>query len=174
MKTCLSSVALFAVAALAQTSPMPAAPNVAATEQMPQMHSSLTQSLLSRFISYFDISHLSSVDTTTPVVVTHVFDPTMNKFTHLAMNVVQSGDVWYVPVCTIDSITTAGSAAAPAPESCQFGVQLASVPQNAMKLQLSVVRTVLRAIKAAAMEPSRFWFGHQPSGMMMMPNMSQQ
>ncbi|KAJ2894915.1 hypothetical protein GGI21_005222 [Coemansia aciculifera] len=173
MKTYFVSVALFAVATLAQTSPMPAAPNVAATEQMPPMHSSLTQSLLSRLISYFDISHLSNVDTTTPVIVTHVFDPTMNKFTDMAVNVVQSGDVWYVPVCTIDSIAAAGSAAAPAPESCQFGVQLAPVPQNAMKMQLNVVRTVFRAIKAASMEPSRYLFGHS-SGMMMMPNMSEQ
>ncbi|KAJ2877546.1 hypothetical protein IWW38_006547, partial [Coemansia aciculifera] len=160
MKTSFASVALFAVAALAQTSPMPAAPNVAATEQMPPMHSSLTQSLLSRLISYFDISHLSNVDTTTPVIVTHVFDPTMNKFTDMAVNVVQSGDVWYIPVCTIDSIAAAGSAAAPAPESCQFGVQLAPVPQNAMKMQLNVVRTVFRAIKTASMEPSRYLFGH--------------
>ncbi|KAJ2640862.1 hypothetical protein GGF44_002385, partial [Coemansia sp. RSA 1694] len=51
------------------------------------------------------------------------------------MNVVQSGDVWYLPVCTIDLITAVGSAAAlPAPKSCRYGTQLAPVPQNAMRM----------------------------------------
>ncbi|KAJ2439541.1 hypothetical protein GGF42_007920 [Coemansia sp. RSA 2424] len=100
--------------------------------QMPrlaQMPSSMTQSLLSRLISYFDMSHISSVNTTTPVMVTHVFDPEMNKFTHLSMNIIQLGDVWYLPVCTVDSITAVRSAAAlPVPKSCQYDIQLAPLP----------------------------------------------
>ncbi|KAJ2323351.1 hypothetical protein GGI00_005649 [Coemansia sp. RSA 2681] len=121
------------------------------------------------------MSRISSVDTTTPVMVTQMFDPAMNKFTHLSMNVVQSGDVWYLPVCTIDSITAAGSAAAPpVPESCQYGIQLAPVPQNAMRMMLRVVRTAFRAIRAAAMEPTRFWFGRSSTGMAMMPEMPEQ
>ncbi|KAJ2622683.1 hypothetical protein GGF44_005370 [Coemansia sp. RSA 1694] len=106
-------------------------------------------------------------------MVTQVFDLTMNKLTHLSMNVVQSGDVWYLPVCTVDSITTAGSAAPPAPESCQYGIQLAPVPQNAMRMMLRVMRTAFRAIRAAAMEPTRFWFGHSSTGMAM-PEMPEQ
>ncbi|KAJ2547026.1 hypothetical protein GGH95_006709 [Coemansia sp. RSA 1836] len=118
------------------------------------------------------MSRISSVDTTTPVMVTHVFDPAMNKFTHLSMNVIQSGDVWYLPVCTVDSITAAGGAAAPpAPESCQYGIQLAPVPQNAMRMMLRVMRTAFRAIRAAAMEPTRFWFGRSSTGMAMVPEM---
>ncbi|KAJ2335663.1 hypothetical protein GGI00_001242 [Coemansia sp. RSA 2681] len=189
MKVSFAPIACLVVAALAQTNPMPAgdasspAPKAADTPianvvagQMPQMPqvaqmpSSLTQSLLSRLISYFDMSRISGVDTTTPVMVTHVFDPVMNKFTHFSMNVVQSGDVWYLPVCTVASITAAGSAAAPpAPESCQYGIQLAPVPQNAMKMTLRVVRTAFRAIRAAAMEPMRFWFGRSSTGMTMVP-----
>ncbi|KAJ2065223.1 hypothetical protein GGI17_000479 [Coemansia sp. S146] len=194
MKASFAAITCLAVAVLAQTNPMPAsdttspAPKVAdtpvvnvATGQMPQMPqvaqmpSSLTQSLLARLISYFDMSHLSSVDTTTPVIVTQVFDPTMNKFTHLAMNVVQSGDVWYLPVCTVDSITAAGaSTTPPAPESCQYGIQLAPVPQNAMRMTLSVMRTMFRAINTAAMEPTRFWFGRPSTGMTFMPEMPEQ
>ncbi|KAJ2751521.1 hypothetical protein GGI19_004426, partial [Coemansia pectinata] len=107
MKTSFAAISCLAVAVLAQTNPMPAsdttaspAPKVAdtpvvnvVTGQMPQMPqvaqmpNSLTQSLLTRLISYFDMSHLSSVDTAMPVIVTQVFDPTMNKFTHLSMNV---------------------------------------------------------------------------------------
>ncbi|KAJ2056236.1 hypothetical protein GGI17_006302 [Coemansia sp. S146] len=189
MKTSFAAVTCLAVAVLAQTNPMPAsdattspAPKVAdtpvVTGQMPQMPqvsqmpSSLTQTLLARLISYFDVSRLSSVDTMTPVMVTQVFDPTMNKFTHLAMNVVQSGDVWYLPVCTVDSITAAGaSAAPPAPESCQYGIQLAPVPQNAMRVMLRVMRTMFRAINTAAMEPTRFWFGRSSTGMTAVPDM---
>ncbi|KAJ2100113.1 hypothetical protein IW146_009634, partial [Coemansia sp. RSA 922] len=189
MKISFAAISCLAVAALAQTNPMPAsdttspASKVADTPvanvvtgqlpQMPQvaqMPSSLTQSLLVRLISYFDMSRLSSVDTTTPVMTAQVFDPTMNKFTHLSMNVVQSGDVWYLPVCTVDSITAAGaSAAPPAPESCQYGIQLAPVPQNAMRMMLRVMRTMFRAINAAAMEPTRFWFGRSSTGMPLMP-----
>ncbi|KAJ1925379.1 hypothetical protein GGI09_003948 [Coemansia sp. S100] len=222
MKTSFATISCLAVAVLAQTNPMPAsdttspAPKVAdtpvanvATGQMPQMPqvaqmpSSLTQSLLSRLISYFDMSRVSSVDTTTPVMITQVFDPTMNKFTHLSMNVVQSGDVWYLPVCTVDSITgvgtsvagtsDAGTAAAGVPEagaavtgasaavppagasaapslpmSCQYGIQLTPVPQNAMRMMLRVMRTKFRAINAAAMEPTRFWFGRPSTGMTML------
>ncbi|KAJ2748848.1 hypothetical protein GGI19_005940 [Coemansia pectinata] len=195
MKTSFAAISCLAVAVLAQTNPMPAsdtttspAPKVAdtpvvnvATGQMPQMPhvaqmpNSLTQSLLARLISYFDMSRLSSVDTTTPVMTAEVFDPTMNKFTHLAMNVVQSGDVWYLPVCTVDSITAAGaSATPPAPESCQYGIQLAPVPHNAMRMMLKVMRTMFRAINAAAMEPTRFWFGRSSIGMTSVPDMPEQ
>ncbi|KAJ2861378.1 hypothetical protein GGH94_004945 [Coemansia aciculifera] len=191
MKISFAAISCLAVVVLAQTNPMPAsdttnspAPKVAdtpvvnvVTGQMPQMPqvaqmpSSLTQSLLARLVSYFDVSRLSSVDTTTPVMVTQVFDPMMNKFTHLAMNVVQSGDVWYLPVCTVDSITAGARASAatpPAPESCQYGIQLAPVPQNAMRMLLRVMRTMFRAINAAAMEPTRFWFGRPSVGMTLM------
>ncbi|KAJ2858927.1 hypothetical protein GGH94_006374 [Coemansia aciculifera] len=197
MKTSFAAISCLVVAVLAQTNPMPAsdttaspAPKVAdtpvvnvATGQMPQMPqvaqmpNSLTQSLLTRLISYFDMSHLSSVDTATPVMVIQVFDPTMNKFTHLSMNVVQSGDVWYLPVCTVGSITAATGASAatpPAPESCQYGIQLAPVPQNAMRMMLRVMRTMFRAINTAAMEPTRFWFGRSSTGMTLMPDMPEQ
>ncbi|KAJ2024059.1 hypothetical protein IW146_005292 [Coemansia sp. RSA 922] len=216
MKVSFAALSCLAVTVLAQTNPMPAgdttspAPKVADTPvanvvtgqlpqipQVAQMPSSLTQSLLSRLISYFDMSRVSSVDATTPVMITQVFDSTMNKFTHLSMNVVQSGDVWYLPVCTVDSITgtgvsVAGTAAAGAPEagtavtgasvappagasaapslpmSCQYGIQLAPVPQNAMRMMLRVMRTMFRAINAAAMEPTRFWFGRPSTGMTML------
>ncbi|KAJ1915915.1 hypothetical protein GGI09_001499 [Coemansia sp. S100] len=230
MKISFAAISCLAAAVLAQTNPMPAgdttspAPKVADTPvanvvtgqlpQMPQvtqMPSSLTQSLLSRLITYFDMSRVSSVDTTTPVMITEVFDPTMNKFTHLSMNVVQSGDVWYLPVCAIDSIIGAGtsvagtsdagtsaagapeastaaagasaavppagasvappagaSAAPSAPMSCQYGIQLTPMPQNAMRMMLRVMRTMFRAINAAAMEPTRFWFGRPSTGMTML------
>ncbi|KAJ2747082.1 hypothetical protein GGI20_000787 [Coemansia sp. BCRC 34301] len=161
-----------------QAAQLPQMPQVAQLPQMPQMismPSTLTQSLLSRLASYFDISRLSGVDTTTPVMVIDVFDPTMNKLTHLSMNVVQSGDVWYLPVCTVDSITAAGSAAAPpAPESCQYGIKLAPVPQNAMNTMLEIMRSMFGAIQAAAMEPMSFWFGRPSTGMTTMPEMPRQ
>ncbi|KAJ2748211.1 hypothetical protein GGI19_006209, partial [Coemansia pectinata] len=89
MKISFAAISCLAVAVLAQTNPMPAsdtttspAPKAAdtpvVTGQMPQMPqivqmpSSLTQSLLARLVSYFDVSRLSSIDTATPVMVTHV------------------------------------------------------------------------------------------------------
>ncbi|KAJ2832090.1 hypothetical protein GGI24_001357 [Coemansia furcata] len=185
MKASFAAITCLAVAVLAQTNTVPAsdatspAPEVASTPvanvvgqmpSMPQMPSSMTQSLLSRLGSYFDMSHLSSVDTATPVMTVKVFDPAMNKLSLLSMNVVQSGDVWYLPVCTIDSITTTGSSVAPpSPESCQYAIQLAPVPQNAMKMMMRVMRTMVRAIEAAAREPTRFMFGRPATGMTYMP-----
>ncbi|KAJ2332393.1 hypothetical protein GGI00_002809 [Coemansia sp. RSA 2681] len=146
--------------------------------QVAQMPGSLTQSPLLHLISYFDMSLISSINTTMPAMITHVFDPVMNKFTHLSMNVIQSGDMWYLPVCTVDSVTAAGSSAAlPAPESCQYGIKLAPVPQKAMRMMLRVLCMMFRAfraIRAAAMEPTSFWFGRSFTGMVMMPEMPEQ
>ncbi|KAJ2811110.1 hypothetical protein H4S07_002268 [Coemansia furcata] len=168
MKTSFAAIACLAVAVLAQTNPIPAANVVIG--QTPEMPSSMTQSLLTRLGSYFDMSHISSVDTNTPVMIAEVFDPTISKVTHLSMNVVQSGNVWYIPVCSIDSIATAGSSVAPSsPEGCQYGVQLAPVPQNAMKMKMKVVRTLVRAIEAAAREPMRYMFGRPATGVAYMP-----
>ncbi|KAJ2817707.1 hypothetical protein GGI24_005320 [Coemansia furcata] len=185
MKTSFAAIKCLAVAVLAQTNPVPAsdatssAPEVANTPaanvagqmpSIPQMPSSMTHSLLSCVIEHFDMSHLLSVGTATPVMTVKVFNPTMNKFTLLSMNVVQSGDVWYLPVCTIDSITsTRISAASPAPESCQFAIQLSPVPQNAMRVIMRVMRTMFRAIEAAAMKPTRYLFGRPSTGITYMP-----
>ncbi|KAJ2812181.1 hypothetical protein H4S07_001574 [Coemansia furcata] len=155
MKTSFAAITCLVVAVLAQTNPIPSsdatspAPEVASTPvtnvAFDQVPSSMTHSLLSCVIEHFDMSHLSSADTATPVMTIKVFNPTMNKFTLLSMNVIQSGDVWYLPVCTIDSITSTGtSAASPAPESCQ-------------------------AIEAAAMEPTRHLSGRPSTGMTYMP-----
>ncbi|KAJ2252994.1 hypothetical protein GGI13_002956 [Coemansia sp. RSA 455] len=167
MKTSFAAITFLFLAVQAQNNPMPASDTASPARQapvyssnvvagqMPQMPSSLTQLLLDRLASYFDMSHLSSIGTTTPLMVTQVFDPTINKFTHLSMNVVQSGDVWYLPVCTINSITAAGASAAPsAPESCQYGIQLIPVPRDAGRMMLRVMRTMFRAIIAAAREPT--------------------
>ncbi|KAJ2817785.1 hypothetical protein GGI24_005298, partial [Coemansia furcata] len=82
MKTSFAAISCLVVAVLAQTNPVPAgdatspAPEVANTPipnvvigqnpQVAQMPHSMTQSLLARLGSYFDMSHLSSVDTATP------------------------------------------------------------------------------------------------------------
>ncbi|KAJ2744728.1 hypothetical protein GGI20_002743 [Coemansia sp. BCRC 34301] len=170
-------LACFATAALAQINPVSIglarqAPTYLVAGQAPRIPQAVpppstpTQSLLSRLASYFDISRLSGVDTTMPVMVTHALDPKTSKLTSQSMNVVQSGNVLYIPVCTLDSITAAGSAAAPsAPESCKYGIKLAPVPQNAMRTKLQIAHAMVGAIQAAAMEPTRFWVGRQSTGM---------
>ncbi|KAI7833236.1 hypothetical protein BX661DRAFT_177977 [Kickxella alabastrina] len=114
---------------------------------------------LSRMASFFDMSHVSNVETTSPVMVTHVFDPATNKFTHLALNVVQtSNGAYYLPVCTVDSITTAGPDQVAATDGCQYGVQMSSVPANVVRTKLGVVRHLFQAIRSAASHPT-FNFG---------------
>ncbi|KAJ2826605.1 hypothetical protein IWW50_002283, partial [Coemansia erecta] len=67
-----------------------------------------TMSLVSRLMSYFDFTHVDATVASTPVVMAGVYDPTTGKFTVLSANVVQSGDAYYVPVCSTDSIVPAG------------------------------------------------------------------
>ncbi|KAJ2720885.1 hypothetical protein GGI07_004330 [Coemansia sp. Benny D115] len=106
---------------------------------------------LARLMSFFDMSHVSTVDTQSPVMVTHVFDPTTNKFTHFALDVVQTGNSYYLPVCSVDSITSAGGdQVVSSPESCQYGIQLTSVPANAVRAKLGLLRTVIRMFKSLA------------------------
>ncbi|KAJ1936114.1 hypothetical protein FBU59_005162, partial [Linderina macrospora] len=133
-------------------------PNAEATERMP--------SALARLASFFDFSHISSESTFTPVIVTHVYDPAMRKFTHLSYNVVQNGDAYYVPVCSVDSIVQAGSSAIPASDSCQYGIQLAPVPRNAASLVLRAMRMALRLLARASSPPSIFTDGGQPGASM--------
>ncbi|KAJ2774212.1 hypothetical protein GGI18_004605 [Coemansia linderi] len=190
MRTSIIAISCLAVAALGQTHIAPvgyatistpegeATPTVEApTGQAPsmpqvaQVPGSLTRSLLARLASYFDMSRQLNIDTSTPVMTVEVFDPTINRITHLSMNIVHTGDVWYLPVCSVDSIAAAGSAVAspPSTESCQYGIQLTPMPQNAMRFMMRVKRTLFRAIEAAAREPTRFWLGRPSTGTAFMP-----
>ncbi|KAJ2414853.1 hypothetical protein GGI10_002092 [Coemansia sp. RSA 2530] len=193
MKTSIAAISCLAVAVLGQTHIAPVgyvavsapegeatptvevpagqAPSMPQVAQLPQVPGSLIHSLLARLASHYGPSRQLNVDTTTPVMTVEVFDPTINKITQLSMNIVQSGDVWYLPVCSVDSITATGSAvdSLPTTESCQYGIQLTPVPQNAMRMVMRIGRTMFRAIEAAAREPTRFWFGRPSTGVTFAP-----
>ncbi|KAI9503203.1 hypothetical protein BX070DRAFT_234905 [Coemansia spiralis] len=108
---------------------------------------SAIQSLLSRLVSYFDMSHVSSINTDTPVLVSHVFDPATGKFTHLTLNVMQSGSSYYIPVCSTDAITGTTPASA---DVCPYGIQLNPVPLNVVQAKLNIMHTVHSIIKNLA------------------------
>ncbi|KAJ1943552.1 hypothetical protein FBU59_002876 [Linderina macrospora] len=128
-------------------------PNVEVTEPV--------QSAVARLASFFDFSHVTNKDTYTPVVVEHVFDPATRKFTHLSYNVVQNGDAYYVPVCSVDSIVQAGSSAVLTSDSCLYGIQLTPVPRNAARLMFRAMRTVFRLV-ARVLSPFSMFSGGQP------------
>ncbi|KAJ2657950.1 hypothetical protein IWW48_004280 [Coemansia sp. RSA 1200] len=78
-------------------------------ERMPSM----VQALLGRIASYFDFSQVTSDLASTPTMLEMVYDPATRKFTYLAASVMQSGDVYYVPVCPVEGMaspTAAGTA----------------------------------------------------------------
>ncbi|KAJ1662939.1 hypothetical protein IW140_005461 [Coemansia sp. RSA 1813] len=120
--------------------------------QMPNM----VQSLLSRLVSFFDLSHVASTTTDTPVTFDMVYDPSMGKFTHMTSNVMQSGDTYYVPVCSIDSITGTGTGTASA-QGCDYGVRLNPVPLNVARAQLNIIHTLFAVLRNIA-RPA-FMFG---------------
>ncbi|PIA17904.1 hypothetical protein COEREDRAFT_7089 [Coemansia reversa NRRL 1564] len=138
-----------------------------------------TASLLARLASYFDLTHVSSDIASMPVVMSKVYDPATGKFVMLSAGVMQSGGAYYVPVCTVNAITSAGMSpvAAVQPDACSYGIQLTPVPSNAAVALYRVIRTRFKAIMSAS-RPSFMGFGGssfkgamqtQPTAEMAMP-----
>ncbi|KAJ2696858.1 hypothetical protein FB645_006089 [Coemansia sp. IMI 203386] len=133
---------------------------------------------LDRLASMYDMSHVSTMTTGTPVMVADVYDPALNKFTPLSLNVVQAANgVYYMPVCTVDSLTSATSpdqaVAQNAPsDACQFGIQLSPVPSNAAQAVMNVVSHAFDAVRSAA-TPMFQAAGAPAPGMMAQPMMTE-
>ncbi|ORX69219.1 hypothetical protein DL89DRAFT_317832 [Linderina pennispora] len=104
------------------------------------------RSVVAHLASLFDLSHISSENTSKPIVAEHMFDPATRKFTHLSHNMVQNGDACYVPVCPVDTIVPTGSSAIPATDSCQYRIQLLPVSHNAAGLMAKVMCTAFRLL----------------------------
>ncbi|KAJ2083872.1 hypothetical protein H4R24_000524 [Coemansia sp. RSA 988] len=123
-----------------------------------------TASLLARLASYFDLSHVSSDIASRPVVMSKVYDPATGKFVIVSGGVMQSGGAYYVPVCTVDAITSAGKSPVSAvqPDACSYGIQLTPVPSNAAVALYRVIRTSFKAIMSAR-RPSFMGFGRPSS-----------
>ncbi|KAJ2383519.1 hypothetical protein GGI05_005290, partial [Coemansia sp. RSA 2603] len=101
---------------------------------------------LARLMSSYDLSHVSSVDTTTPVLTSDVFDPSTGKFMPMSMPVMQtSSGGYYMPVCSVDTLNSGT-----APENCQFGVPMMQLPANAARTYASVGGHLVQAIRSAA------------------------
>ncbi|KAJ2709651.1 hypothetical protein H4R19_004141 [Coemansia spiralis] len=164
MKLALASTVLFA-AALAQDtgSPMPgqeASPTAApagmpAPTAMPSIEviePSVTESLLARLASFFDLSRVSSDVTSMPVFMAKVYDPVSGKFSVLASSVSRVGDAYLVPVCPVDQIAAAGLAPAMAQgATCNYGLQLTPLPSNSATAAYRVMRTLFKAILSTTM-----------------------
>ncbi|KAJ2855899.1 hypothetical protein GGI22_003978 [Coemansia erecta] len=118
----------------------------------------MIQPLVNRVVSFFDMSHVSHTPTDTPVMLHHVYDPATGKFTHLTMDVMQSGGMYYVPVCSISSFTSDITAAS---ENCPYAIQLNPVPIDVAQTFLRLIHTAFRIIRRLALP--RLWFGESYS-----------
>ncbi|KAJ1668812.1 hypothetical protein IW140_000121 [Coemansia sp. RSA 1813] len=123
--------------------------------QMPN----IVQSLLGHLASFFDLSHVSGITTNTPVSLDTVYDPAEGKFTMLSTDIQQSGDIYYVPVCSVDSIISNAPASA---QACAYGVRLNPVPSNVAQAKLHIIRTLFAVLRNLA----RPLFGPDGSNMM--------
>ncbi|KAJ2558246.1 hypothetical protein EV175_000882 [Coemansia sp. RSA 1933] len=115
---------------------------------------SMIQPLVNRFVSFFDLSHVSTTPTDTPVMLHHVYDPATGKFTYLSMDVMQSGGAYYVPVCSISSFT---SGVATAADNCPYAIQLNPVPIDVAQRFLRLMHTVFNIIRNLALP--KLWIG---------------
>ncbi|KAJ2660420.1 hypothetical protein IW148_003785 [Coemansia sp. RSA 1199] len=139
---------------------------------MPQISMPSTQvgmndpmSLISRLMSYFDFTRMDVNVASDPVMMATVYDPSTNKFTALSAHVMQSGDAYYVPVCSTDSIIAAGSVPVMTQgATCSYGIQLTPMPSNAASTLYSLLRTKLRLILSLA-KPSFGGMGSPRPGM---------
>ncbi|KAJ2856679.1 hypothetical protein J3B02_001463 [Coemansia erecta] len=150
----LALAAVFATSALGQQQQQQQQPGVTAMN-LPNMSLANVNFHLNRLLSMFDMSHVSTETTSAPVMMADVYDPAMNKFTALSLNVAQAGNgMYYIPVCTVDSMSSlsASSLAAqkPASEICQYAIPLSQVPSNAAQAEMSIVGHAFDAIRSAA------------------------
>ncbi|KAJ1771497.1 hypothetical protein EV179_000355 [Coemansia sp. RSA 487] len=119
---------------------------------------SMIQPLINRIVSFFDLSHISITPTDTPVMLHHVYDPATGKFTHLTMDVMQSGNGYYVPVCAVSSFTNDITSAS---QDCPYAIQLNPVPINVAQSFLRLVHTGFNIFRSLALP--KLWFGESYS-----------
>ncbi|KAJ1873324.1 hypothetical protein LPJ55_002366 [Coemansia sp. RSA 990] len=126
-------------------------------------------SLLNRLVSFFDFSHVANAFTTVPVLMAPMYNPDTSKFTILSASIMRQGDTYFMPVCPVSAIASAGpeTPAAAVSSGCTMGVQLTPMPINAASSLYEMLKAKLRIIASLA-KPS---FRHMYSGMMrnMMP-----
>ncbi|KAJ2476333.1 hypothetical protein IWW56_004978 [Coemansia sp. RSA 2131] len=159
-------------AAVASQGEAPAFEAMPSTIHQPQPITSGSDavSLLTRLMSFFDLSHIASTVTTTPVTITHVYDPSTSKFTHLSASVVTAGDSYYVPVCPVNAIVAAGSTPAVAQsDACAFGIQLTPMPSNAAASVFRVLRTKIELFMSLAKQSSGWQGSFSGKGMRQAP-----
>ncbi|KAJ2355544.1 hypothetical protein GGF43_002624 [Coemansia sp. RSA 2618] len=137
-------------------------PQVSMPTTMPptRMSGHDTASLLSRLVSFFDLTHVSTSLSTMPVLMAMVYNPDVGKFVFLSSSVVNSGDTSYVPVCSTDTIISAGTSpvlAQDQSDACPYGIQLTPMPSNAASTLLKTVRIKLRIFQSL-FKPA-FWRG---------------
>ncbi|KAJ2794937.1 hypothetical protein H4R21_005304 [Coemansia helicoidea] len=160
MKIAFASTLLLAAAALAQgdepsvpdqeASPAAAPAQMATPVAAPAVEVAgpgATEQLLVRLASFFDLSHVSNNLASMPVLIAKVYDPVTGKFNMLASGVSTSGGAYYVPVCPVDAIASAGMAPAAAQgAACSHGIQLTPLPTNVASATYRLMRTLFRAI----------------------------
>ncbi|KAJ2456233.1 hypothetical protein EV183_000160 [Coemansia sp. RSA 2336] len=113
-------------------------------------------SMMMQLANKFDFTNVAASETSAPAIMAVVFDPASNKFTFLSSSVAQSGGAYYVPVCPVDSITSAGSnPVAASSDVCSYGIQLTSMPSNAASTLLQMLRTKIKLLLSLA-KPSYF------------------
>ncbi|KAJ2807492.1 hypothetical protein H4R20_001261 [Coemansia guatemalensis] len=154
----------------------PMYPGVQTPAVMPKLqmvYGADTQSLLSRLLSYFDLTHVASDIATMPVVMTKLYDPASNKFTVVSANVMQSGGAYYIPVCPTSAIANAKQTPVMdvEPAACGYGIQLTPMPSNAAGALNRVIRTAFKAIMSVSRPSFMGMAKQQSAGMMgqMMP-----
>ncbi|KAJ1778168.1 hypothetical protein LPJ62_006442 [Coemansia sp. RSA 2167] len=139
-------------------------------QPQPMTSGSDVASLLTRLMSFFDLSHIASTVTTTPAIITPVYDPSTSKFTHLSASVVTSGDSYYVPVCPVSDIVKAESVPVVAQsDACAFGIQLTPMPSNAAASVFRVLRTKIKLFMSLVKQSSGWHSGFPDKGMRQAP-----
>ncbi|KAJ2851325.1 hypothetical protein IWW36_001222 [Coemansia brasiliensis] len=126
-----------------------------------QMEQGDVYSLISRLMSFFDLSNVDASMTSMPVAMAHVYDPRSGKFVMLSTPVVKSGDAYYMPACPTGVMSKQSLGMSHNVADCGYGIQLTPMPSNTAALLFRILRTKVRVLLSLA-KPS-FWSKVQTS-----------
>ncbi|KAJ1927211.1 hypothetical protein FBU59_007241 [Linderina macrospora] len=94
---------------------------------------------------YIDLSRLTPTPADHLTLMTGVFDPTTKKLLPMSVGVTKSGDTYYIPVCSMESVTgIAGSGTRmQEAEGCQHAIPMNMLPEEVAMVKYRLMRALM-------------------------------
>ncbi|KAJ1952814.1 hypothetical protein EC988_003350 [Linderina pennispora] len=90
---------------------------------------------------YVDLSRLTRATPDHPVMTAGIYNPETQKFMPMSADVMQSGGIYYIPVCTAESVT--GGVGVQDSASCQYAVVMSPMPEEVAMVRFRMMRAMV-------------------------------